>query len=61
MPNQPKTAYERSVELQEARRQDAVAGHKQLYELAEKITGLTTAERVASVARKRSAPSCTAK
>lgn len=42
-----------SAELQEARRQEATASHRRLYELAEKITGMSTAKRVASVARKR--------
>ncbi|MGI4865841.1 MAG: hypothetical protein ACRYFZ_18095 [Janthinobacterium lividum] len=61
MITQPKTAYAHSAELQEARRQEAVASHKRLYELAEKITGLTTAERVAAVAKKSATLPCKTK
>jgi hypothetical protein len=61
MTNQPKTDYEHSAELREARLQDASVGHKQLYDLAAKTTGKTTAERVASAARKRFTQQCASK
>jgi len=61
MTPQPTTDYERAVALQEAQRQEAAAGHQRLYELAEKMTGMSTAERVASAARKRATPSCPTK
>jgi hypothetical protein len=58
---QPKANYEHSAELQQARRQEAAASHKRLYELAEKTTGMTTAERVAAVARKSATHQCKTK
>lgn len=52
------THYEHSAELREARRQAAAASIAWRYELAEKVTGMSTAERVASAARKRTNHQC---
>lgn len=53
MISQPNPDYEHSAELQAARRQVAAASSKRRYELAEKVTGMTAAELVASALGKR--------
>lgn len=58
MSQQLKTHYEHSAELREARRQEAAASIAWRYALAEKVTGMSTAERVASAARKRTHQQC---